>query len=290
MPSLVSPEAVARTRAGGGFSDYKRRAVNVWRAPATGDPILAATLRDMGRFAAGVWVLFLHGTPGGITLGRLSELLVLAGISGRGRARSVLIYLRFIGYIEPDPSPGDGRVKRFRPAARMTHAFRDRYRREFEAAGPLDPCFGAALDRLDDDLFFGVFMTALGELSLAGLPLLVEGGPSLNTVSHRFGGMVLVAELVALAYTGGAAFPPVGRTTYSLAALSRTCGLSRTQARRILQAGSEGGFLELTGEGELMLTPLLAEHVALLVTFSFHMFQWACQKALATTPPAAAAA
>lgn len=290
MPTLVSPEAVARTQAHAGFSDYQRRAVDAWRLRATADPILAATLRDMGRFASGVWMLLLHDTPGGITLGRLSDLLVLAGISGRGRARSVLIYLRFIGYIEPDPSPGDGRVKRYRPAARMTSAFRDRYRREFEAAAPLDACFDAGLARLDDDAFFGAFMAALGELSLAGLPLLVEGNASLNIVSHRFGGMVLVAELVALADTGGGAFPPVGPTTYSLAALARTCGLSRTQARRILQAGADGGFLELTGEGELTLTPLLAEHIAVLVTFSFHMFQWACLKALATTPPAAAAA
>lgn len=290
MPALVSPEAVARTRARDGFSDYKRRAVDIWRVDATGDPILAATLRDMGRFASGVWMLLLHGAAGGITLGRLSDMLVLAGISGRGRARSVLIYLRFIGYIEPDPSTGDGRVKRFRPTGRMTKAFRDRFRREFEAAAPLDPCFGAALERLDDDLFFGAFMAALGELSLASLPLLVEGEPSLNIVSHRFGGMVLVAELVAQAATDADAFPPVGPTSYSLAALSRTCGLSRTQARRILKAGSDGGFLELTGEGQLTLTPLLAEHVAVLVTFSFHMFQWACVKALATTPPAAAAA
>ncbi len=290
MPTFLSDEMLDRTRTRAGFSDYKRRAVDVWRVPASDDPVLATSLRDLGRFVSGVWVLLLHGTAGGITLGRLSDLLVLAGISGRGRARSVLIYLRFIGYIEPDSSPGDGRVKRFRPTARMTNAFRDRYRREFEAAGPLDPCFGAALARLDDDLFFSAFMAALGELSLAGLPLLVEGGPSLNIVSHRFGGMVLVAELLALADTGGAVFPPVGRTTYSLAALSRTCGLSRTQARRILQAGSRGGFLELTGEGELTLTPLLAEHVAVLVAGSFHMFRWACLKALAPTPPAAAAA
>lgn len=280
-----------------GFAAYGRSIVTIWRARDHDDPILSNTLRDLGRFASGVWSLFLDATPGGITLARLGGLLGEAGISGPGRARSILIFLRFIGYIEPARDTGDQRTRRYRPTARMMAAFHERYRRELDAAAALDPALAAGRAELDRAGFFTALVAAMGELSLAGLQTYSSGGTSLNVISHQFAGMTVVGELMGACDTPGRPFPPVGSTTVSVAGIAKACGISRTQVRRILKAGAGEGFFELTGDGEINLTPLLAEHVELLFACTFIMFRWCCERALASagprsnsTPPAATAA
>lgn len=278
-----------RVRAHPGFPAYMRRATQIWRAPLSVDAILASNLRDLGRFVAGLWSLYLYATPGGFTLARLSSLLEQTGISGPGRARSMIIFLRFIGYIEPVKGSGDARKRAFQPTERMAAAFRERYRLECEAAAPLDPAFATGLARINEPDFFMAMMAAIGELTLAGLQQFEPQQTSLNAVSHRFAGMMLVGELLATAETPDSAYPPVGTFRFSLATLAKTCGISRTQARRILRAGTEEGFFVMPGEGEVELTDLLAEHVALLIACTFLMVQWGCLQAIAASGIQAAA-
>ena len=280
---MLGQELLDRTIALPGYAAYERRAVHIWRAPENSTPMLETSLRDLGRFLCGIWALYLHGTSGGITLSRLSELLDLTGVSGPGRARSVLTFMRFIGYIEPAPAAGDGRVRAFQPTPRMSQAFRERYRREFAAAGPLDPDITEALVRLDDDAFFLAIMAGIGELCLAGFEWFEFDAVSLNVISHKFAGMMVLGELLTAAEREDAPFPPVGPMAYSLAGVAKACGVSRTQVRRVLKEGRDHGFMEMKGDGELVLTPLLAEHVRLLIACAYIMLQWACAKAIATT-------
>ena len=270
-----------------GFPDYMRAVVTIWRARDHDDPVLSNTLRDLGRFASGVWSLFLDATPGGITLARLGGLLGEAGISGPGRARSILIFLRFIGYIEPVQDAGDQRTRRYRPTTRMMAAFHERYRRELDVASALDPVIAAGRAELDRAEFFKALVAAVGELSLAGLQTYAPEGKSLNVISHQFAGMTVVGELIGSSDVPGQLYPPVGPSTISVAGVAKACGISRTQVRRILKAGASEGFFELAGEGEVKLTPLLAEHVELLVACTFIMFRWCCGQALAAAGPRA---
>ena len=288
---ILDGAVLARVQTIPGFDAYSRQAAGIWRAPVSHDAILASTLRDLGRFVSGVWSLHLNATPGGLTLTRLSDLLDQTGISSPGRARAMLVYLRFVGYIEPAPEAGDGRRRVFRPTGRMSAAFRARYRMEFEAAGPLDPDIAAALARIDEPTFFAALMAAMGELSLAGFQLADFQGASLNALSHHYAGMTVLAELLAIA-DQGESFPPVGPARFAVAGLAKACGISRSQVRRILRAGAGAGFFELTGEGQLILTPLLAEHVRMLIACGFLVYQWSCRRALTMNPadasPAAA--
>ncbi len=282
---MLDRRELDRTIALPGFPAYLRSVVAIWRARDSADPALSNTLRDLGRFASGVWSLFLDATPGGITLARLGTLLGEAGISGPGRARSILIFLRFIGFIESVQEVGDHRTRRYRPTRRMMSAFHERYRRELEAGSPLDPVIAAGREALDRPEFFRALVAAMGELSLAGLQAYAPRGKSLDVLSHQYAGMTVVGELMGSCETPDQPFPPVGPCRISVAGIAKTCGISRTQVRRVLKSGADEGFFELAGEGEITLTPLLAEHVELLVACTFIMFRWCCEQALATTGP-----
>lgn len=195
----------------------------------------------------------------------------------------MIVFLRFIGYIEPVKGSGDARVRAYQPTGRMAAAFRERYRLECEAAATLDPAFATALARINEPDFFAAMMAAIGELTLAGLQQFEPQQTSLNAISHRFAGMMVLGELLATVETPDGAYPPVGDFRLSLATLAKACGVSRTQARRILQAGQAEGFFGLPGEGEITLTPLLAEHVTLLTACSALMIRWACVRAIDAT-------
>lgn len=258
-------EEVDRVRAMPGFEAHLRRVAENWRPRETDDLLLAQSLRDLGRFVAGLWSLFLDATPGGITLSRMGEILEVTGVSGVGRARSLMIFLRFVGYIEPDPGAGDTRTRVFRPTSRMKAAFLEHYRREFAGLDPLDPGLSASLGRINDPERLAEFMGGLGELTLAAMQLRGPGDePGLDALSHRYAGMMVLGEFLVAASTEDTPFPPVGTARFSVTGLARRAGISRTQLRRIIKAGAEAGFFEILGEGEVGLTQHLAWHMEML--------------------------
>ncbi len=230
--------------------------------PDGDDAILAATLRDMGRFMGAVWAIYLHNTPGGFTLSRLTGLLEDTALSGPGRARALIAYMQFLGYIEPAPVRGDSRVKRYEPTQRMLDAMSKRYVEDLRVSAWLAPEADWLVERFHDPGVAADMMTVQGELMLAFFQTWRPEDVSLNVFSEKFAGMMLLSELVACADDDDL-FPPAGLLRYSIAALSRKCGVSRTQVRRILRAAADDGFLVLGEEGEAWPTPLLREHLEL---------------------------
>lgn len=244
------------------FPARARAAVDLWRMPDGDDTILAATLRDMGRFMGAIWAVYLHNTPGGFTLTRLTSLLEDTALSGPGRARAMIAYMQFLGYIAPAPARGDTRLKRYEPTPRMLEAMSKRYILDLRAAAWLAPEADWVIEHFNDPGVADAVMTVQGELMLAFFRTWRPDGVSLNVFSEKFAGMMLLSELVACAEPDDV-FPPAGVLRYSTASMARRCGVSRTQIRRMLKAGAEEGFLVLGEEGEAWPTPLLREHLEL---------------------------
>lgn len=252
-------------RAMPGFRAHLRCVAENWRPRETEDDRMSRSLRDLGRFVAGLWALFLDTTPGGITLARMGDILELTGVSGVGRARSLMIYLQFIGFIEPDSAARDGRVRVFRPTTGMKAALLEHYRREFAGLECLDADLAASLASINDPDRLAVFVGSLAELTLAALQLRgPDDDPGLDAVSHRHAGMMVLGDLLVTAATDDSPFPPVGPVRFSVAGLARRCGISRTQLRRIIKAGEDAGFFIDRGEGEVVLTEHLALHLEML--------------------------
>jgi hypothetical protein len=262
------------------FPAYVRSVADIWRANGTVASRLSAPHWDLGRFIAGMWALLLDATPGGLTTARLSQLLGEAHVSGFGRAPALVLFLRFIGFIELAPRTGDGRVRRLQPTAAMMEAYRERNRWDLELAAWFDPAIAEASRRLDEPAFFGAYMAAVGEFMVAASDLLDPKAVSLSVLSHRIGGMVVLGELLSMAPGAPGRFPPGEVIPCTLAGLATRCGISRMQTRRILNAGIAAGFFEDHGEGKLALTAMVIDHVEMITASSLLMFRWAAGRAI----------
>ena len=244
-------------RAQPGFQALARRIIEVWGPqPGLGGE-LSRLLRDLGRFAAGSWMIYLEATPGGLTLARLSDLLKTTTISGPGRARALMTYLRFIGYIEPAPAGGDGRQRLHRTPPAMRAAFHERLRRELEVRAELDPAIPALLTRFDDEAVFNAFFVVLSEVSQAIMALAAPRYNELDMFSERYAGMVVLCELMKGAEPDDA-FPPRGPLTFTATEVARRCETSRMQVLGMLKRARDKGFLIPTPDGrERLSEPLL---------------------------------
>jgi hypothetical protein len=286
---LASAEAAARAtmdketlsvlRARPGFRAMMRPWIATWRVRDGDTAMLARTLHDIGRYLAGMFALQLHYSPGGLTLTRLAEALKQSGMAGTGRARTSLMYLRFIGYIEPAPGD-DGRARLYRPTERMLAAFKERVARDPLAFWPADPAILAIAPHMARDEVMGAFLTGMAELTSLALRGYRVEGPSLDVISHRFGGFAVMSELL-LADGGSGDLSLDEPRPFSLSALARDCHVSRAQARSVLIAAEKAGFIEMLPDGRCRLTPLLGEHLELLMAGAILIIAFAARQAQA---------
>jgi hypothetical protein len=81
------------------FADAVRALASNMMAAGAGDKKLDGIFKDAGRYVAAMLAIHLH-TSGGLTLPRLKELCKAFGFLSPGRARAMLIYLQYLGYVE----------------------------------------------------------------------------------------------------------------------------------------------------------------------------------------------
>lgn len=262
LVELVAGPRLAAMRETPGFADVSRRLVAIWREHAgEDDKAYAHHLRDLGRFTSGVWALYLNSTPGGVTTSRLGALLAWSNVAGAGRARALMVYLRFIGYVAAVPAGGDAREKRFVPTERLVRAVTTRLSREFAAMAPLNSDFATVLRHLPEPGAFNIYAELMGESWLAFLMVRHEPtGPSLEMFAQRYAGMMLLSELLATAEPDDV-FPPERPMRFQVAALARKAGISRTQVRQLLRDAEVEGLLILTEEGVAQPTAALREQL-----------------------------
>lgn len=279
---LAGGTAHADVRASAAFPDFVARAIPVWGGGDGEDAAFARTLRDMGRFAAGVWAIYLHGTPGGLTLTRLSALLDETGMAGLGRARAMLIFLQFVGYIEPAPRAVPSREKPFRPTDRLTRAVGDRLRREIGIYGLEGEAVAGCIERIGEADFNRRLTLAYAEMTIAMVQNVPEDALTIAVISHRYAGMSVLCHIIEAGMEQCGCFPPTRPVRFSMSEIAARNGISRTQLRHIFNAGAGVGFFDNPGSGEVTLTPLLIEHFELLIAGTYLLANFAVSQAIST--------
>lgn len=255
----------------------------IWRGDDNDSRLLSRLQWDIGRWLAGVWAIYLDATPGGLTHSRLSALLETGGVSAGPRARSLIIYLQFVGFIEPAPPGPDRRSKVYRATERLKAAFRVRYQREFDAMSVLDPVHDGLAPRLNDPGFFDGLIAAVGDLTTEGFRIRkADTGPSLDVIAQRYGGVTMLGHLFSAGSPTVDAYPPNGPVRFSTKDVARCCGVSRTQLKRTLEVGANAGFFRWYGEGEVEFAPQLIDHAEMFAAGTFLIVQWAVAQALKT--------
>jgi hypothetical protein len=250
MANQLSPEAYAHMRTNPRFARAVRRFASNMLAAADSDPSLDGLLKDAGRKVAALCAVYLNAT-GGLTLPRLKSLIAGFGLVSPGRARALLIYLRYLGYVEVWPRAVRGKPDRFE----LTQRFLSHYRRHLsdvaDALVEFDPAWAALRDGMDDPGVFEAFVVELGDQFLDGTRRGHDQDAYYRAFMHKNAGTQVIYTLLLEAEDD--VFPPKRPIGFQVAAAADRFKVSRTHIRRILDAARTGGLVIL-GDGEVTFT------------------------------------
>jgi hypothetical protein len=189
-----------------------------------------------------MWAMYLH-LSGGLTLPRLKEVCVDSRVLSAGRARAVLLFLRYLRLIEPQAKRARGEAVRYVPTAAFVEAWRLYLRSGLEAACLIEPATRIVLDRLDEPVVFETFGRIIGEGYLVASRSVDHTRYAFADVFlHKHAGMQIVHWLLLSAPADGP-FPPRTAVLPATAALARNLRVSRAHVSRVLDDAERTGLL-----------------------------------------------
>ncbi|MFG1422283.1 hypothetical protein [Roseixanthobacter liquoris] len=206
-------------------------------------------LNDRGRLALALGTLYLHHEPDrngvGLTVTRLTNLCQDTGICSRGRAKAMILLMRWAGFLEvgraPDTRVPSGRTRPLVPTQRLVDEQTRRWVVLSSALARLDPLGGGILAGLENPGFFGALVRQLGRRYLAGIRLL-EAAPALALFADRDGGLMM-AFFLAMAASDAQAAGSEAPVAVSISALARGCHVSRAHILKLAREAEAEGLL-----------------------------------------------
>ena len=248
------------------FDEAVRHCVDGALALADQNTVFMDAVKDIGRFFGGIVCLYLHATPGGLTVGRLRAFCATTSYISPGAADALLIHLRLIGYVERAPFEGDSRVRLFRPTERAMEIFTERLGVEVTAAGMMAPQMAPFLARWREPEVFLKFMRHFGAVVAAGEEAYRVRAPSLDVFLRRNAGAVILFALIA------ASRNPQNVARLSVASLAQRFRVSRTHVTRLLRDAEADGLIIRSAETvEIFIQPVV--HTLLASMFEM-LFGW----------------
>lgn len=229
-----------------------------------GNRLLNRILNDRGRAIFGMLALYLDAAPDergvGLTVTRIANLCQETGICSRGRAKAIVMLMRWGGYLEVGPDSGPNRrQKPLVPTARMISEQVLRWQRIYGAISLLHPEAEEVLARLDDSQFRKALIRQVGARFEAGFRL-QDFAPDAMLFGERDAGL-LIAWSLLISGTPGDTFPPSQPVPVPVAALSRQFFVSRAHVLKLLREAEEIGLIERTPSavGSVRLLPAMHE-------------------------------
>ena len=239
-------DAYARMAAHPRFAEAVRTFVSNYLAAGEKDKALDGIFKDAGRYIAAMIAIYLHAT-GGLTLPRLKELCASSRLVSPGRARAILLYLRYLGYVDLFPVGVGSHAARYMPSANFLSAWRNQLRAALGGAAVIEPAAALVLDRLDSSPVFERFSIYQAEGLIAAARVANAAGTL--AILHRNGGAQVLWSLIAADETD--AFPPNKPVPFSVAGTARRFGVSRAHVRRLIDGAAQQGLLRFETEGSV---------------------------------------
>jgi hypothetical protein len=241
---------------------------------------LAGIMKDAGRYVAAMWAIYLH-VSGGLTLPRLKEICVSSGFLSPGRARAMLLYMRYLGYVVPVPDRIRGEPQLYVPTASFRQAWREHLRWALQAALIIEPGIQTILDRLGDDAIFERITKFQAEGLLALARARDRETTHIRVFMHRHAGIQIMSTLLT---APGEAFPPEGPIAFSIAAAAQRFGVSRIHIRRMLNDAVREDFFSQANDGVVMMTEKAREELCTSYSMQFAQLLASAAEALAQAP------
>lgn len=253
---LLGGDQIAAWDAMIGHSDFPRAAralaVNML-AINDADATLGSVFTDAGRYITAMLVGYLHGS-GGMTLPRLKDACATSGFLSPGRARTLLQFLRHIGYIELVQQDGRARAgmpETYRATPRFFTAWRAHARAALLAAEIVEPGIAGLADRLEEPGIFETFLQVQAAGLHEGARTADQAAPIIRIFLQRYAGSQILWTLIEAG--DDAVFPPADAIPVSLGAASRRFGVSHVHIRRLLNDAMAEGLLRYEARGTVML-------------------------------------
>jgi hypothetical protein len=256
---LASPESLARMKALPGFAEAARRLNANMLHAYTSDRGVQGIFKDAGRYVAAMLAIYLD-VNGGLTLPRLKALGAAFGMISPGRARALLLYLRYLRYVEPVPTPS-GQPARYAPTQAFITAWRRHMVAALEAAAVAEPALEPFMNRLCAPDALDVVTRIQSE----GLRAATEAHGAMTDLTiyqvfvQRHAGSQVLWRLIC--GSEGQAFPPLRTPAVPAAEMARLFSVSRIHVRRMLDDAERRGFLSRDADGSLRFSPDAREEV-----------------------------
>ncbi|HEY8948256.1 MAG TPA: hypothetical protein VIM56_05175 [Rhizomicrobium sp.] len=232
-------------------------------ALAASDKRVDGIFKDMGRYGAAVWSLYLHYT-GGLTLPRLKEICAQSGMLSPGRARALLIYLQLLGYVKALPKGASGPT-RYAPNPALVSALKAQALLGLRALAVVDPNFQTVIDHINDPQVFQTLMVHFGKGALNTSVAVEQNAPFWSVFLMRYAGMQLL-HLMLLADVDADNTPPPRRIDIAAAVAARQLNVARSHVARILRLAEKAGLLQRAEDGSIVLSDELRQHADLTLS------------------------
>lgn len=210
-------------------------------AAAQEDKAIDGIAKDLGRSVAAQWAVTLHLT-GGLTLPRLKQICAASGLLSPGRARAVLLFLRYLGLVETVADRQAGKPAQYAPTAELQRAWNRITRVRLEAASIIEPAARIILERLDEPEFIERMNFHFGEGVAAAAAAVDRDTPFMRVILHRHAGMQIVHRMMLSAEPGDD-FPPRRPIAVPVASMARQLRVSRTHIKRLFGEAERAGLM-----------------------------------------------
>jgi len=241
---VIDPAMLARMQAHPRFTAAVRALARNMLDAGENDRALDGIFKDAGRYGVTFIAMYLHLT-GGLTLPRLKALTIGSNLSSPGRARAVLLYLRYLGFIVRD-TRHPGETQRYVPTESCLAAWRGHLAAALDAAAVIEPDARRVHRTLHVPDVFTAFGRRHSEHLVASFALTETFElPFVRIFMHRNAGTQILWAMILDDASG--VFPPL-RTHLSVPGLARRFGVSRMHVRRMIDAATQAVIVSQDGD------------------------------------------
>jgi len=269
-PSLITSEPALHcheVHKHPGFVEGARRWAANMLVLSDQDRAVDGIFKDAGRFVAAMCAVSMREE--GVTLVKLKALCARFGLLSAGRARAVLLFLRYLGYVDIWGQKSATGTTIYKVNPTFVAAWRLQLEAIFTALDLIDPRVGRLLDYLDHDAIFdAICASQIDELAddveaLSRFPEITQ-----IFVNRAAGSQVL---WYMLSFHRDDVFPSRRPVPLNPSILAARFHVSTVHIRRILNAAVAANLLRWVDEGHLIFTPK-----ALANLYDFYGAQMSC--------------
>ena len=213
---------------------------------------LRKLFRDAGHYVAAMLAVYLH-LSGGLTMSNLKLFCARTGFLSPGRARAVLLYMQYLGFVEPIASLRQGKSAQWRVRQPVIDAWLKHLRQALEAAAIVESGARLILDRFDDPSVAQTFAVAHSETLQVAAKTTPADIANINAhFMQRRAGSAVLSTIIA--GQDARAFQALEPFNLPIVATAHNFGVTRLHLRRMIRDAGAAGLLVARPDGALSFT------------------------------------